>query len=70
MILIPILVFLFTSIFMYFISNDSKKDKPKNIITRNVFPGMVFGLLVFIIIKYKDSSSFTNEPVMGGNYFD
>ena len=55
---------------MYFISNDSKKDKPKNIITRNVFPGMVFGLLVFIIIKYKDSSSFTNEPVMGGNYFD
>jgi hypothetical protein len=55
---------------MYFISNDSKKDKPKNIITRNVFPGMVLGLLVFIIIKYKDSSSFTNEPVMGGNYFD
>jgi hypothetical protein len=65
---VPFLVFLFTSIFMYTISVD--KDKPKNIISKNILPAIVLSLLVFIIIKYKDTDHFNSEPMMPGNYFD
>ena len=41
-----------------------------NIIIRNILPGMVVGLLVFVILKYKDSQIFNSEPLMHGNYFD
>jgi hypothetical protein len=55
---------------MYFISVDEKKNKPDKIIFRNIFPGIIVGLLVFIIIKYKDSNLFNQEPLMTGNFFD
>jgi hypothetical protein len=67
---VPVLVFIFTCIFLYTISNDTKKDKPKNIISKNVLPAIVLSLLIFIIIKYKDTDAFNSEPVMSGNYFD
>jgi hypothetical protein len=55
---------------MYAISADDKKNKPEKILTRNVFPGIIVGLLVFIVIKYKDSAVFNQEPLMRGNFFD
>ena len=68
--LITLLVFLSVSSFMYMISNDPKKSKTNTIILRNIFPGIVVSLLVFVIIKYKDSQMFNPEPLMYGNYFD
>ena len=67
---IPIVVFLIVSLGMYMISNDKNKSKPKTIIIRNVLPGIVVRLLVFVIIKYKDSEIFNPEPLMSGNYFE
>ena len=52
------------------ISNDPKKNKTNTIILRNILPGIVVSLLVFVIIKYKDSQMFNPEPLMYGNYFD
>ena len=68
--LIVLAVFLTVSSIMYMISNDPKKSKTKTIILRNVLPGIVVSLLVFVIIKYKDSQMFNPEPLMYGNYFD
>lgn len=68
--IIPIIVFLIVSVSMYLISNDKEKSKPSVILTRNILPGIVVSLLVFAIIKFKDSQLFVNEPLLGGNYFD
>jgi len=68
--IIPIIVFLIVSVSMYLVSNDKNKSKPSVIITRNILPGIVVSLLVFAIIKFKDSQLFVNEPLLGGNYFD
>ena len=68
--IIPIIVFLIVSVSMYLVSNDKNKSKPGVIITRNILPGIVVSLLVFAIIKFKDSQLFVNEPLLGGNYFD
>ena len=68
--IIPIIVFVIVSISMYLVSNDKNKSKPSVIITRNILPGIVVSLLVFAIIKFKDSQLFVNEPLLGGNYFD
>ena len=67
---VPIIVFLIVSLGMYMISNDKNKSKPKTIIVRNILPGIVVSLLVFVIIKYKDSEIFNPEPLMSGNYFE
>ena len=69
-IIIPLVIAIITSLLMYAISADDKKNKPEKIITRNVFPGIIVGLLVFIVIKYKDSAVFNQEPLMRGNFFD
>ena len=68
--IIPIIVFLIVSVSMYLISNDKEKSKPSVILTRNILPGIVVSLLIFAIIKFKDSQLFVNEPLLGGNYFD
>jgi len=67
---VPVVVFLIVSLGMYMISNDKNKSKPKTIIVRNILPGIVVSLLVFVIIKYKDSEIFNPEPLMSGNYFE
>ena len=54
----------------YHMSNDKNKSKPQTIIIRNILPGIVVSLLVFVIIKYKDNGIFNHEPLMSGNYFD
>jgi hypothetical protein len=67
---LPLVSFLIVSISMYYISNDPKKSDTDVILLRNVLPGLMIGLLVFVIIKYKDSELLNPEPLMYGNYFD
>jgi len=69
-IIIPILVLIFVSAGMYLVSKDKEKSKPQTILTRNVLPGIVMALLVYAIIKFKDSDMFNPEPLMSGNYFE
>ena len=66
---VTLAVFVFASVFLYIISDSQKKDKPKHILARNVLPASVIGLLVFIIIKNKDSQILA-EKTMDGNFFD
>ena len=68
--IIPIIVFLLVSLSMYLVSNNKDKNKLDFILIRNVLPAMVISLLVFVIIKYRDSRIFNPEPLMQGNYFD
>ena len=65
--IVPIIVFFIISLSLYFISND--KEKNKNVLLRNVLPGVVVSVLVFVIIKYRETL-FQGEPMMGGNYFE
>ena len=67
---LPILIFLIVSVSMYYISNDPKKTDMDVIFLRNILPGMMISLFVFVIIKYKDSELLNPEPLMYGNYFD
>ena len=55
---------------MYIISNDPKKSDTDVIVLRNILPGIMISLFVFVIIKYKDSEFLNPEPLMYGNYFD
>jgi hypothetical protein len=66
--ILPIIIFVIVSGVMYMISKDPKKNDIKNIITRNVLPGLLISITVFLIIKFKDNLN--NEPMMDGNYFD
>ena len=68
--ILPIIIFAIVSGVMYMISKDPKKNDIKNIITRNVLPGMLISIIVFLIIKFKDANLLNNEPMMDGNYFD
>ena len=66
--LAPVLFFVITSVIMYLISEEKEKNKSSHIFLRNMLPASVLSLLVFIIIKYRNS--FSHEPMMKGNYFD
>ena len=68
--LLPFIVFIVTSVLMYTISADEKKNEFSTIVLRNVLPAAVIGVLVFTILKFKDSQIFNHEPMMYGNYFD
>ena len=68
--LIPLIVFIISCTGLYLVSNDKEKSKPKKIFIRNVMPAAIISLFVFIIIKYRDSDLFNNEPLMNVNYFD
>ena len=46
--------------------NDEKDNK--SVLLKNILPGCLVSIIVFIILKYK--VLFANEPLMGGNYFD
>ena len=66
--IIPLIFFVVVSILLYVISNSEDKNEFNTILLKNVLPAVVVAVLVFIIVKYRDS--FTPEPMMGGNYFD
>lgn len=69
-IILPFIVFVVTAFLMYSISNDENKNEIDVIMFRNILPSFVLALLIFAILKYKDSQLFNNEPMMYGNYFD
>jgi len=61
------IIFLFLVVFFYLLSSDKKKNEPSNIFLKNLLPAILTSVIVFVIIKYYQS---THEPVMMGNYFD
>ena len=67
---IPVLFFILTTVIMYLISEETEKNKLSNIFLRNMLPSFVLSISVFIIIKYRNTALFNNEPMMKGNYFD
>jgi len=69
-IVLPFIIFIVTTILMYTISTDENKNEFGTILLRNILPSFVLALLVFAILKYKDSQIFNHEPMMYGNYFD
>ena len=68
--LIPLVVFVVASFTMYSISSEEDKNTFSSILVKNVLPASVVSVLVFAIIKFKDSGLFSPEPMMNGNYFD
>ena len=60
---IPVLVFFITFLIIYTIKKP-KEDEESYI---KFLPAVVFGVIAFGILKYKES---TAEPTMMGNYFD
>ena len=68
---IPVLCFAFIAAIMYYLESDSsKKNTTKFIFIRVVSPALTVALLAFVIIKYKDTGIFSQEPMMQGNFFD
>jgi len=64
-IIVPCIVFLIVTSILYYM-NDEKDNK--SVLLKNILPGCLVSIIVFIILKYK--VLFANEPLMGGNYFD
>ena len=60
---IPVIVFFITFLIIYTIKKP-KEDEESYI---KFLPAVVFGVIAFGILKYKES---TAEPTMMGNYFD
>ena len=60
---IPVLVFFITFLIIYTIKKP-KEDEESYI---KFLPAVVFGVIAFGILKYKESNF---EPTMMGNYFD
>ena len=63
--IVPCIVFLIVTSILYYM-NDEKDNK--SILLKNILPGCLASIIVFIILKYK--VLIANEPLMGGNYFD
>ena len=67
---LPLVVFVVASSTMYCISTEEDKNTFSSIFIKNVLPASVVSVLVFVIIKFKDTGVFNSEPMMSGNYFD
>jgi len=68
---IPVILFLVIALTMYFLESDTTKRNTMSFIgIRVILPAIVVALLSFVIIKYRDSSLFSQEKMMKGNYFD
>jgi hypothetical protein len=63
----PIFVFIVLSVVMYSISSEENKDQ---FVTKHILPSAIVSILLFLIIKFKDSQVFNSEPMKTGNYFD
>jgi len=67
---LPLVIFVIATFTLYSISADEDKNEFGTIFMRNIFPSALLSILVFVIIKFKDSGVFNPEPMMRGNYFD
>jgi len=69
--IVPVLVFLLIVSIVYYLEKDqSKKKKSSFLFVRAILPGFTMALITYLLIKYKSSDLFVNEPLMKGNYFD
>ena len=65
---IPVIIFFIISLITYIASiQKSVPGENMEINYMKFLPAVVFGIIAFGIIKYKES---TAEPTMMGNYFD
>ena len=65
--ILPIIVFVVLSSVCYYF-NDTTEKKTSDYLKIGA-PGVLLAVLVFLMIKYKDTF-IHSEPVMTGNYFD
>jgi len=65
--ILPIIVFVVLSSVCYYF-NDTTEKKTLDYLKIGA-PGILLGVLVFLMIKYKDTF-IHSEPLMTGNYFD
>jgi uncharacterized membrane protein len=63
---IPVIVFLTVYLVIY---NLKDKEKEKDINVQAIAPAAILGVLVFAFMKYRHNFM-TDEPTMGGNYFE
>ena len=56
--ILPIIIFIVTSIVLYMLSTDPKKKSISSITVRNILPATVLAITVFCIIKFKDNLLF------------
>jgi hypothetical protein len=67
MFILPIIVFVVLSSICYYL-NDTTEKKTVDYLKIGT-PGLLFAVLVFLFIKFKDTF-IHSEPLMTGNYFD
>jgi hypothetical protein len=68
--LLPVLVFVIVAIVLYSLTEKKEESDIVDTFVKNILPASLISFLVFIIIKFKDSSAFHDEPMMMGGYFD
>jgi hypothetical protein len=68
--LLPILVFVIISVILYSLTEKKEENDIVDTFVKNILPASLISFLVFIIIKFKDSSAFNDERMMMGGYFD
>jgi uncharacterized membrane protein len=59
--------FVILSLTIYNLSSEKNKE---NLFEKILLPSGIVSLLVFMVIKFKDSLLFNSEPMKTGNYFD
>jgi hypothetical protein len=65
----PIFVFIILSVIMYTISESSTKNEPSTIFLKYILPSAVISIILFSIIKFKDSMVFSDEPMKTGSFY-
>ena len=68
--LLPVLIFVIVAIILYSLTEKKEENEISGILIKNILPASLISILVFIIIKFKDSSAFNDERMMMGGYFD
>jgi hypothetical protein len=63
----PILIFVILFLTFYNLSSEENKSK---MLEKQILPSAIVAVIVFLIIKFKDSMMFNSEPMKSGNYFD
>lgn len=68
--LLPVLIFVIVAVILYSLTEKKEESEISDILIKNILPASLISFLVFIIIKFKDSSAFNDERMMMGGYFD
>ena len=68
--LLPVLVFVIIAVILYSLTEKKEDHSISDTLIKNILPASLISILVFVIIKFKDSSAFNDERMMMGGYFD